>query len=182
MKNIANLFFEAQMLQNVRRTGYHFLGAGEESVAEHSFMTTFIAYVISEMVPEVDARKIITMCLVHDLPEARIGDLNAVHKRYVKVEESKAVFHMTRNIPFGHDVAQLIEEFNAGETLEAKLANDADQLSFILELKALADIGHHSPETWLPALLKRLKTDTGVKIADAILNTRWDEWWRKELY
>ena len=47
MKKIANLLFEAKILKEIPRSGYHFLGAGKESVAEHSFSTTFIAYVMS---------------------------------------------------------------------------------------------------------------------------------------
>ena len=42
MKNIANLLFEAKMLKEIPRSGFHFLGAGKESIAEHSFVTTFI--------------------------------------------------------------------------------------------------------------------------------------------
>ena len=43
MKRIANLLFEAKMLKEIPRSGYHFLGSGRETVAEHSFMITFIA-------------------------------------------------------------------------------------------------------------------------------------------
>ena len=78
MKNIVNLLFQAKILKEIPRSGFHFLGVGRESVAEHSFSTTFIAYVLSCILPEVDAYKLICMCLVHDLTEARIGDLNTV--------------------------------------------------------------------------------------------------------
>ena len=81
MKNIADLLFEAKILKFVPRAGFHFLGAGKETVAEHSFSTTFIAYVISKMMPDIDALRLITMCLIHDLPEARTADHNYVHKR-----------------------------------------------------------------------------------------------------
>ncbi|MDM8537595.1 HD domain-containing protein, partial [Desulfobacterales bacterium HSG17] len=91
MENIANLLFEAKMLKEIPRSGYHFLGTGKESVAEHSFMITFIAFAMSEMEKKADAKKIISMCLVHDLPEARTGDLNYVQKQYVTPDEKKAV-------------------------------------------------------------------------------------------
>jgi putative hydrolase of HD superfamily len=69
MKNIANLLFEAKMLKEIPRSGFHFLGSGKESIAEHTFSTTFIAYVMSHLEPDIDALKLISMCLVHDLPE-----------------------------------------------------------------------------------------------------------------
>ena len=43
MENIARLLFEAKMLKDIPRSGYHFLGVGKESGAEHSFMTTIVA-------------------------------------------------------------------------------------------------------------------------------------------
>jgi putative hydrolase of HD superfamily len=76
MKDIVNLLFEANILKEIPRSGYHFLGAGQESVAEHTFSTAMIAFVMSKIEQDVDALKLISMCLVHDLPEARISDLN----------------------------------------------------------------------------------------------------------
>jgi putative hydrolase of HD superfamily len=77
--------------------------------------------------------------------------------------------------------AGLIAEFNAGETLEARLARDADQLALILDLKALKDVGYRPPEDWLPPVLERLQTETGRRLAETILETPWDAWWRKAI-
>ena len=177
MKNIANLLFEAKMLKEIPRSGFPFLGAGKESIAEHSFSATFIAYVMSQLEPTVDALKLTTMCLVHDLPEARIGDLNTVHKTYVTADEAKAVKDTTEGLPFGSSIADLIDEFNEGRSPEAKLAHDADQLSLILELKYLSDIGYAPPDKWLPPVLNRLKTKIAKKIAQSIMETNRDDWW-----
>lgn len=180
MKAIADLLFEAKILKEIPRAGFHFLGAGRESVAEHSFTTAFIAWVMSRLEPGVDAMKLTTMCLVHDLPEARIGDLNYVQKKYVTADEQKAVADTTRNLPFGEDIADLIEEFNRQETFEAKLARDADQLAFILDLKSISDVGSRAPEKWLPVVVNRLKTDLGKRLATAITQRNWDAWWMEE--
>lgn len=179
MKAIADLLFEAKMLKEIPRSGYHFLGAGRESVAEHSFIITFIAYVMSQMEPEADALKLLSMCLIHDLPEARTGDLNYVQKRYVQADEAKAVDHLSRELPFGINMAELIAEFNQADSLEARLAKDADQLAFILDLKALSDIGYQPPDKWMAIISKRLKTPTGKKLARTIARTDWDQWWLK---
>lgn len=177
MKKIANLLFKAKILKDIPRSGYHFLGVGKESVAEHSFSVAFIAFVMSQMEPNVDALRLIAMCLVHDLAEAKTGDLNYVQKKYVTADEKKAVEHITRSLPFGSSLADLIQEFNAGRSMEAKLARDADQLALILDLKALADIGYEPPKKWLPFALKRLETKTGQNLAAGIMETDWDAWW-----
>jgi putative hydrolase of HD superfamily len=87
---------------------------------------------------------------------------------------------LTKDLPFGADITSLISEFNLGETKEAMLVKDADQLSFILELKKLKDIGAAPADKWLMIVLERLKTDTGRKMARSIMETGWDEWWRHD--
>jgi len=177
MKNIANLLFKAKILKDIPRSGYHFLGAGKESVAEHSFTVSFIAFVMSQIEPDVDALRLVAMSLVHDLTEAKTGDLNYVQKKYVAADENKVVKDITRNLPFGTKLADLIEEFNACRSIEAKLAHDADQLALILDLKSLSDIGYEPPKKWLPFALKRLQTKTGRTLADSIMQTEYDAWW-----
>ena len=95
----------------------------------------------------------------------------------VRDDKVKAVKDITDSLPFGSSIANLIAEFNEGNSPEAKLAYDADQLSLILELKTLADIGYAPPDKWLPPVLKRLKTETAKKIARSIMQTNRDEWW-----
>ncbi|MEA1969776.1 MAG: HD domain-containing protein [Thermodesulfobacteriota bacterium] len=177
MNKIAELFFEAKTLKELPRSGYQFLGSGKESVAEHSFMVSFICLTISRMEPDLDAEKLISMALIHDLPEARTGDLNYVQKKYVRAREDKAIADMTEGLTFGREFAELMEEFNRGETREARLANDADQLSFILELKKLMDTGAKAPEKWLPIVINRLKTELGKQLAQSIVDSNWDDWW-----
>ena len=177
MQKIVNLLFEAKILKDIPRSGYPFLGAGKESVAEHSFSTAFIGYVISQLEPEVDALKLISMCLIHDLPEARIGDLNAVHKQYVAADEAKALDDATRGLAFGQNLKDLLQEYNEGKCKEARLARDADQLALILELKDLMDVGFKPPASWIKNVISRVKSQIGRKIARTIMETNRDNWW-----
>ena len=177
MKNIVNLLFKANILKKIPRSGYHFLGAGEESVAEHSFAAAFIAFVMAQMKPEADACRLMAMCLVHDLPEAKTGDLNYVQKKYVTANENKAIQDIVKSLPFGDDLSELMSEFNERQTLESKLAHDADQLALILDLKTLSDIGYEPPNKWIPYALNRLETQTGRELAQSIMETQWDAWW-----
>jgi putative hydrolase of HD superfamily len=179
MKDIIDLLFEAKMLKDIQRSGLAFLGAGKESVAEHSYMVSFIGYIISNIEKDIDSGKLIKMCLLHDLPEARTGDINYVQKHYIEKNEDKAVLDLIKNIPFGEDIKSMVDEFNSGETIESKLAKDADQLAFLLELKSLHDTGSKTPEKWIPLVESRITTVTGKKIARGILSAEWDNWWMK---
>ncbi|MFC1867023.1 HD domain-containing protein [Thermodesulfobacteriota bacterium] len=177
MKDIVNFLFEVGMLKKTPRTGYQFLGSGQESVAEHTFRTAIIGYMLSKEEPEVDILKTILMCLFHDLHEARTGDHNYVNKRYVSVDEEKAVRHLIRDIPYGDELTSIIDEFNTGESQEAKISRDADQLDLILELKEQNDLGNKYAEDWLYYAEKRLVTETGKKMAREILKTDSADWW-----
>ena len=47
----------------------------------------------------------------------------------------------------------LLEEFEDQQSVESKLAHDADQLALVMELKDLGDIGYKPPAKWLPNVL-----------------------------
>lgn len=179
MKRIAELILEACFLKHIPRSGYQYLGAGKESVAEHVYMTTVIAYILAQMEPNADCHKLVSMCLFHDLPEARIGDLNYVQKQYVTADEPSAMADALSALPFGSQIGALLDEFNANQTLEAKLAHDADQLSLLVDLKGLNDVGYRTPQGWLPHVEKRLQTGVGQQLASTLMNEKWDGWWLK---
>jgi len=177
MKRIANFLFEAGMLKRTPRTGFQFLGSGAESVAEHIFRTVYIGFVLGHLASDVDKDKLLKMCLFHDLPESRTGDLNYVNKKYVKADEIKAVNDLADTLPFGDEIRELIFEFMEGESPEAKLAYDADQLEMIVALKEYKDLGNTYAEEWLDFALKRLKTDIARELAVIILETDSSLWW-----
>ena len=165
------------MLKKSPRTGYQFLGSGGESVADHSFRTAVIGYVLASMEPEADRDRVILMCLFHDLPEARTGDHNYVNKKYVQVDEEKAMADQVRGLSFGSEIKRLFDEFNVSDTLEARLSKDADQLDLILELKEQSDLGNPHARDWLSFAVKRLLTESGKKLAEEILASEHDSWW-----
>jgi putative hydrolase of HD superfamily len=117
------------------------------------------------------------MCLFHDFPEARTGDHNYVNKRYVKVDEERALHDQVRELIFGREIISLTHEFNAGDTLEARLSRDADQLDLILDLKEQLDVGNSNAKEWLSFAVKRLLTENAKKMAEQILTAESSDWW-----
>ncbi len=174
---IVDFLYEAMMLKRTPRSGYQFLGHGRENVAEHSFGTVILAFTLVQINGRADLEKTMKLALFHDLPEARMGDLNYMNKRYVSVDEEKAVNEGLDGLPFGPALKELWAEWNAGETLEAKLAADADQLDMALELRRLHTLGSDQAETWLFYAHKRLKTEEGRALFDEIMRTDPTRWW-----
>jgi len=180
MESIADFLFEVGMLSKTPRSGYQFLGSGRESVAEHILRTVFIGYALCKLNPSLNELRVLKMCILHDLPEARTGDMNYVNKKYVEVNEAKAVRELTEELFFGGDIRQAIDEFNARETREAKTARDADQIALILQLKEYGDLGNKYSDEWIRYALQRLATEEGKKLADKIIQTDSSHWWFKD--
>lgn len=177
MKNLANFLFEVGMLKRTPRTGFQFLGSGSESVAEHSFRTAMIGYTLAQLDGKADVGRVMQLCLFHDIPEARIGDLNYVNKKYAKPDEERAVEDLARQLPFGDDYRATLQEFMAKETHEALLAHDADQLEMVLSLKEYKDLGNRYADEWYPFSLARLQTEVAKQLAKTIWETDSSKWW-----
>jgi len=180
MKESVNFVFEAGFLKRLARTGYPYLGSGHESVAEHTCGMLYNAFVLAQYHDGVDMTRLLKMCLFHDLPETRIGDLNYVNKKYVTADEEKAVREQTERLPFGKEIVSLLHEFNEKETLEAKIAHDADQLDLLFHVKVQADIGNLQAEPWLDFAYKRLITETARQLARTAMETDSTDWWFPE--
>ncbi|MFC1883883.1 HD domain-containing protein [Thermodesulfobacteriota bacterium] len=176
-KRTVEFLFEVGMLKKTPRTGYQFLGSGGESVADHTFRTAVIGYVLASQEPDAERDKVVLMCLFHDFPEARTGDHNYMNKKYVEVSEDKALKDMVKGLFFGDEIKSIINEFNSCDTLEARLAKDADQIDLILELKEQLDLGNLNAKDWISFAVKRITTEAGKKIVHEILEIHSSDWW-----
>ncbi len=166
------------MLARTSRSGFAFLGSGQQSVAEHSFRAIHIAWLLARQSGEpIDELHLLQLTMFHDLPEARTGDFNYVNHKYDRTDEEKLYSDLRHELPFGERIVNLVTEFEAGATAEARLANDADQLEFLLMLKELGDLGNPRAADWVPSVLGRLKTEAGKQLAQEILETPADDWW-----
>lgn len=178
MSQRADYLNEVGMLNRVPRSDLPFLGSGEQSVAEHAHRMLHVAFVLARMSNEkVDEMQLMRLALFHDLPEARSGDHNFVYRKYVTEDLGEVLEDGIREWPYGDEIAAYIREYEADETIEARLAKDADQLELLLVLKEQADLGKPHIDAWITPLLSRLKTGVGKQLAQEILTTRWDNWW-----
>ncbi|MBA3721798.1 MAG: HD domain-containing protein [Parachlamydiaceae bacterium] len=182
MHEIVNLLNEIGMLSHIPRSGFAFLGSGKQSVAEHSYRVALIAHALARLSSKasdktIDHSKLIMMCLLHDLPEARTGDLNYLQKKYVHTDLPKAINDIEKGSPLGPEIAEWINEYEDDLTEEAKIAHDADQLELFLVLKKEHELGNPRALEWFKTGCKRLKTPIAKELAEMIFQTSSDEWW-----
>ena len=85
------------------------------------------------------------MCLLHDAHETRIGDVPSVGRAYVTTAAPEAISaHQTSGMPDAAAKAfqELTAEFEAGQTIEAQVARDADKLETLLQAVEYQAQGH----------------------------------------
>lgn len=175
-QNNANLIYAAAMLKLTPRSGYAFLGTGQESVAEHSFGTAFAGLILAHAAG-ADIARVVLLCLIHDLPEAATGDFNYVNHRYDICDATRALADMCGSSPVAPLLQDMYREFNTGESLEARLARDADQLDFICNLRREEAKGNAFATEWLKTAVLRIQTDAGKALCSAVMATNPHHWW-----
>lgn len=174
---IANFIYETGIHQRTPRSGFWFLGSGEQSVAEHLFHTAMIAYALAYLEPKADKSKVVLMALVHDIGEGRVSDHNYVHQRYGRLSEANAVEDIAASVPFGAEIKKLFTEEQARKTLEARIVKDADQLEWIATLRGEEIKGNSKAKAWIKIAIQRLKTKGGKKLGALLAKTHPDAWW-----
>ena len=122
-------------------------GGRHESVAEHSWRITLMAYWISDEFPEANLEKLLKMCLIHDLGEAFTGDIPSFEKTEVNEErEAELLFKWTKSLPelFATEMMELYREMEERKTLEARIYKALDNM------EALISHNESDIQTWLP--------------------------------
>ena len=176
-KQIANFLFEMGVLAKTPRSGFHFLGTGEQSVAEHLNRVGYIGFMLCLMDGKADMLKVLSMCMFHDIAEARISDLNYIHQKYVERKEKEAVKDLTDTTPFGAKILEIVDEYEERKSRESIIVKDADNLEWILSLKEEVDTGNTRALSWIKPAIKRLKTENAKEIAESIISTDSNDWW-----
>ena len=107
-----------------------------ESVAEHSWRISLMAFLLRQEFKELDIDKVVDMCLIHDLGECFTGDIPTFIKTDSdrKVEDS-LLNQWVKSLPkeLSDDIAALYKEMDAQETKEAKLYKALDKLEALIQ-------------------------------------------------
>ncbi len=107
-----------------------------ESVAEHSWRISLMAFLLRHEFPDIDINKVIDMCLIHDLGECFTGDIPTFTKTDSDREvEDSLLNQWVRSLPeeLIGDFTNLYAEMDAQETKEAKLYKALDKLEALIQ-------------------------------------------------
>ena len=157
MKAEAILSFieEIGILKSLPRTGWLIHGIKNgESIADHCYRMTLLSMVLADTLVakgmKIDTEKVMRLSLLHEIAEARIGDIPFTVLTYIPEEvkeigERKAVTSMLEKFgSIGKWYQELWEEFEQNETIEAKLVRAADKLELMIQVLEYEKLGYQS--------------------------------------
>jgi putative hydrolases of HD superfamily len=183
MNEIAKYLYEIGQLKRVKRAGWWMIGiTAPESVAEHSFRTALLGYVLASLAG-ADAKTTAVMCLFHDTAESRINDLHLVAKRYLqqKEGEQQAWTEQVKSLPtdLAQQILGFVETYEGRTSLEAQVAHDADALECLIQAREYQLQGYADAQEWITNCYASLKTEAAKHLADACLRVDPSAWWRE---
>ncbi len=116
-------------LKDVLRQGWVNAGVeSPESVAAHSWGMAILALKLCP--PELNLERVLTLCLVHDLPEVVVGDLTPSDDRSTKAEDERAA--MGQLAP---EWVVLLDEYETQSSPESVFVRSLDKLDMALQAK-----------------------------------------------
>lgn len=182
---LANFLFEVGTMRKLPRMHRQTLLTGDDSdtIASHSFRVALIAWILAKE-EGADVYKAVMMGLLHDMGEARTGDHNWVHKRYVKIYEDEVRKEQVGSLPFP-DFAQLLQEYEERKSPEAMIAKNADLLDEVLLLREYEWQGNKEAGVWLHGKgkargneqLKKLTLASAKRLGKKLYVVSPSEWW-----
>jgi putative hydrolase of HD superfamily len=146
VKSFLEVMHLAERLKDAVRHSYS-SGGRRESVAEHSWRITLMAYFLQDEFPQADMNKVMEMCLVHDLGECFTGDIPTFLKTDADERQEKHLLDQwveSLPKPYSSKLHDLYIEMEALETQEAKIYKALDKLEAVLQ-------HNEAPiSTWIP--------------------------------
>lgn len=146
IKKFIELMSVAEKLKNNTRHSWTSSNR-HESVAEHSWRLSLMAYLVKDEFPDVDINKVILMCIFHDLGEAITGDIPTFNKTEGdEIVENREVHQLLGNLPepYKKELTMLFLEMHAQKTIESKIYKALDKMEVLIQHNE-ADIS-----TWIP--------------------------------
>ena len=107
-----------------------------ESVAEHSWRLSLMAFLLQSEFPQADMGRVMRMCLIHDLGECFTGDIPTFVKtdRDRETEDSllgKWVAGLPKEV--SEEMRSLYAEMDAQKTTEARICKALDKLEALIQ-------------------------------------------------
>jgi putative hydrolase of HD superfamily len=142
LERLLDILEDAIRLKRTVRSGWSYYGiTHEESVAEHSFGVAFLTLLVLPLLRqrgiELDEAKALKIAVLHDVGEARMGDIHLSAKKLLGEETLSRAERQAVEAIFGddvwHELFDLWREFEARSSEEARLIRALDKIELFFQ-------------------------------------------------
>jgi putative hydrolase of HD superfamily len=130
----------------------------------------------------VDADKVMKMCLIQDICEARLNDLHKLGHRYIDFRsyEKQALVEQLERLPkaIAEEFLGLFHEYANDASKEGIVARDADLLECALQAREYADAGNIEALSWHKAEEQLFRTDSAKRLFKEARSADSNGWWK----
>jgi putative hydrolase of HD superfamily len=182
-------FFEtASRMKDVERTGWVARGVkNPETSADHTFMVALMVLILGKG-RKLNLDKAVKMALVHDLPEAIVGDIiskdkwetgGKMWKKDIAKLERKAMKKLSL-LSGSQEILEIWKKFDEQRTPEAIFVDQADRLATIIQAMEYFKKGNHKKtidefsieKFWGHKELSNIKDPDFRKLLDSFLSEK----------
>jgi putative hydrolases of HD superfamily len=180
----AELLAELARLKSLPRTGWLLRGVRDvESLASHTFGVAWAAMLLADCARargmRVDVERALRMALLHDLTEARTGDLPVTVKKYfggdaLHAADERIAAEMLEPLGVvGAEYLELWREYERRASLEARIVKAADKIDVLLQANEYEKGGARAlSEFWDGAEAGFAALGVGELVADLVARLR----------
>lgn len=176
---IMKYFFEAGMLKRTARSGWWAEKIKQpESVADHAFRTAIVTFVLAKM-EGLDPNRLCSAAVFHDMHEARLGDMNKITARYIKVDaETERKVEQEQVQDMDPELKDAILKTLDLSEKEMQILKDADYLECAIQAKEYLDVGYSGAKTWIDNIGNKLKTESAKALHSRLRTQDSNSWWK----
>ncbi|KAF8903425.1 HD domain-containing protein [Gymnopilus junonius] len=167
-----------ERLKTQKRTGWVDHGIpNAESISDHMYRMSILAMLSED--PNLDVSKCVMMAVVHDLAEAQVGDIaprEGIPKSEKHRLESEAMYNfvndMLHDTPAAQRIYALWEEYEEGQSAEAKFVKDLDRFEMASQEYEKAHGEKHDLQSFFDSSIPKLQHPQVKEWGKALLEER----------
>jgi putative hydrolase of HD superfamily len=178
---VLQLLLHANQLKRIPRTGWVMRGVVDaESVSDHTFGVAFVSLVLAQLMDcSIDTAKLLTMALIHDLPEAVLSDIPSPTLRHITLDvkraaEEEVLKTLVDALPQREKWRAWWREFEERASVEAKIVHDADRIEMLIQAFVYQETTGNRwlEEFWAETTPDAFELEVSRSVFDALCDAR----------
>lgn len=168
-------YVQINQLKQLFRQGWFLRGVPRdrcETVAEHTAGVAWLTLLLAPELSGLDADRALRMALIHDLGESHAGDItpsDGVSASEKHALERLALLQIVAGLPRGEEWLALWDEYESGETPEARFVREMDRLEMGLQAVIYGAEGLADPSEFVASARQTVVGGAGRSMLEELI-------------